>query len=221
MNPQDPTSFEHDPKAHVDNTLSVMQPGERIVCDIRRHPVGVISTYVTTGVLLIVIAIIVFGVVPAVTNDNTTATAIGAVALLFLLIIFGIYGYIFTKVYWANSWMVTSDSITQITQKSLMKRRSSQIGLDILEDVTAEQNGILARFLNYGTLHLETAGDNDKYNFDYCPNPNYYVREILAAREAVKAPLSRQETPPPVPPPAVPISELPQPQAYQPPPDQY
>src|SRR6202011_6093270 len=89
-----------------------------------------------------------------------------------------------TRIYWGNSWIVTSDSVTQVSQTSLFKRQSSQLSLIHLEDVTAEQNGVLAHMFNYGLLRVETAGERSKFTFTFCPNPNFYAREILAAREA-------------------------------------
>jgi hypothetical protein len=85
--------------------------------------------------------------------------------------------------YWGNSWVVTTDSITQVNQTGLFTRQSSQLSLANLEDVTAEQNGILAHAFNYGLLKAETAGEHSKFSFYYCPNPNLYAQQILHARE--------------------------------------
>lgn len=184
------STAEHDPKTKVGNKLKVAQPGERTICEIVRHPIGIVGLYVMSTLLLVFTAIMVFGVVPAAGNHNSVLDAVGLIVLLFLLILCSVYIFIFTKVYWGNTWTVTSDSVTQITQTSLMNRRSSQLGLEILEDVTVEQKGIFAHLFNYGQIRLETAGEYDKYVFAYCPNPNFYAREILAAHEALK--LSQQ-----------------------------
>jgi hypothetical protein len=81
--------------------------------------------------------------------------------------------------------VVTSDSLTQISQTSLFNRQSSQLALVNIEDVTAEQNGILAHMFNYGVIRVETAGERSKFVFTYCPNPNFYAQQILQAREAL------------------------------------
>lgn len=190
------STAEHDPKTKVDNKLRVAQPGERTICEIVRHPIGIVGVYGMSALLLVVVAVMVFGVLPAAGNHNSTLDGIGLIVLLFLMIIASAYIFIFTKVYWGNTWTVTSDSVTQITQTSLMNRRSSQLALEIIEDVTVEQQGILAHLFNYGKIRLETAGEYDKYVFAYCPNPNFYAREILAAHEALKLSRQYQHSPP-------------------------
>jgi hypothetical protein len=52
-----------------------------------------------------------------------------------------------------------------------------------LEDVTSEKNGILTHIFNYGVIKAETAGERSKFVFLYCPNPDFYAKQILATRE--------------------------------------
>lgn len=185
----------YDPKEHVGNTLSVMQPGEVKVCDIKRHPIGILAVYVMSGFIILVVAVVAFGVGPAVVGaqNRNAVMDVGAVVLLFLAALSAIYSFIASRVYWGNTWVVTSDSLTQVTQTSLFNRQSSQLSLGNLEDVTAEQNGILAHMFNYGLLKVETAGERSKFQFSFCPNPNFYAQRILAAREAFEQGRPTQE----------------------------
>jgi uncharacterized membrane protein YdbT with pleckstrin-like domain len=189
MNPQDPAHYnpQYDPTQKVGNELTVSRPGEKFICEVKRHPIGIVGIYIAISLILITIAIIAFGVVPSLTNESGNsglAAQIGAIVFLFILVFSAIFGFISHKVYWGNSWVVTSDSVTQIAQTSLFNRQSSQLALHNIEDVTAEQNGILAQMLNYGVIKAETAGKRAKFVFPYCPNPNYYAKCILEAREA-------------------------------------
>ena len=174
------------PNHHVDNSLSVLQPGETTICDIKRHPIGIVTIYVMSGFLLLLVAVLVFGVAPHLSSDSSGGPVmqIGTIILLLLAVICAAYSFITTKVYWGNSWVVTSDSLTQISQSSLFNRQSSQLSLGNIEDVSSEQNGVLTHIFNYGLLRVETAGERSKFQFIYCPNPNYYAQQILAAREA-------------------------------------
>lgn len=191
MNPQEPAppppppSF--NPSQHVGNELTAMQPGERKICEIRRHPFGIISIYAMIVFILTVIAVLAFAIGPALaasSGNKSQATAFGAVAFIFFVILSAIYGVIAHIVYWANRWIVTTDSITQITQTSLFNRESSQLAMHNIEDITVEQFGIVAQFFKFGALKAETAGEHSKFSFNYCPNPNYYAKQILDAREA-------------------------------------
>ncbi len=181
-----PTPYPTTTKHENPNPLSVMEPGEQVICEIKRHPIGIIGIYVISGALLLAIAILSFVVAPAVITSTSRSQIDTAGALIFVIVatVSFLFTFVANKVYWGNSWVVTSDSITQITQTSLFNKQSSQLSLGNLEDVTAEQDGILPHMFNYGRLRVETAGERSKFLFAFCPNPSYYAKQVLAAREA-------------------------------------
>jgi hypothetical protein len=207
MNPEEQAAHQpaYDPKQKVGAELTVQQEGERMICEIKRHPIGIIAIYIATGVILVAVALLVFAALPALTADSAGADSIkqiSAYGFALLLMVSAIYGLIATIVYWGNRWIVTSDSVTQITQTSLFHRESAQLSLAHIEDITAEQNGITTHIFNYGVLKAETAGHLEKFMFLYCPNPNYYATEILKAREAFEMHMHGTENRTPPPPPA-------------------
>lgn len=167
------------------NPMVVLSPGERVICQIKRHPIGMISQFVVAGLLIVVGAIAALFMSTHASNtyneQHLKAFIYGGLALLVIgtLLFLGVAN----SVYWKNQWVVTSDSITQILQVSLMAKQVSQLSLDDLEDVTVVQTGLLQTMLNYGTLRAETAGERSKFMFLYCPDPSHYARQILEARE--------------------------------------
>jgi hypothetical protein len=183
MNPQD--SYDPPVKSTVNNPLAVMQSGEQVICEIRRHPVGIIGMYVAVGFLLFIIGSIVFIAAPSLLTNYSNAQVMSIGVLVFVVAALIGAGFLFLagKVYWGNSWVVTTDSITQIKRISLFDKQSSQLSLGNLEDVTAEQNGMLAQMFHFGVISAETAGAQDRFVFPFCPNPTYYAQKILAARE--------------------------------------
>ena len=170
------------PRERISPDLTVMQPGEKTISVIKRHPIGIILIYIMSIIVLVIVALFVFWFLPNLTS-NSSINTLGKIALIFLILLSVISTFIYTIVYWGNSWILTTDSMTQVTQTSLFNRASSQLSLTDIEDVTAEQRGILQQLINYGQLRLETAGESEKYILNFCPNPNFYAREILAARE--------------------------------------
>ncbi len=167
------------------NPLAAMQPGEEFIIEIRRHPFGIISLYLLSFVGFAaacgIILLLSSRMAPGSVNGGLsplTLSLIGIVLLMMILIL-----GVSTMVYWQNRWIVTSDSVTQITQRGLFNRQTSQLSFGNLEDVTAEQEGLLSSIFNFGTLKVETAGEHSKFYFLYCPNPNFYARKILMARE--------------------------------------
>lgn len=185
MNPetyQQPEQQQQQPEPTVPKTrnpLEAMQPGEQTICEIKRHPIGIIGNYIVAGFLIIVALAGGVGVQMAV---SSMAAVAWGVALLLILVAF-VMLFVGTKVYWGNRWVVTSDSITQVTQTSLFDSQSSQLSMGNIEDVTVEQDGVLQHMYNYGLLRVETAGEHSKFVFPFCPNPKDYARKILNTRE--------------------------------------
>lgn len=166
------------------NPLSVMQPGEQVVCEIKRHPFGLFSMYISVGLgLLVLLVAAVLGphYIPDASAGLRAAFLLGFVVIAAISLLFV---YISTYVYQNNRWILTNDSITQVTQIGLFRKQSSQLSLANMEDVTAEKSGMMQAMLNFGGLRVETAGERSKFFFSFCPNPDFYARQILAAREA-------------------------------------
>ncbi len=166
--------------------MVVLQPGERVVFTLKRHPFGILSLYISGVVAVAIIAALAIFLLPNILSqygsDSQTNTLVYAglgVLVVILILVLGIA----TSVYWENQWVVTTDSITQISQNSLFGRQVSQLSMDNLEDVTVDQDGILPHMFNYGTLRVETAGERSKFQFPYCPDPNNYARQVLEIHE--------------------------------------
>lgn len=177
-----PTSVKQTKAAPL-HPMVVLQPGEEVVCTIERHPFGLLSQYMAATFGLLLAGTMVFLLAPKFAASSPTIETLlyfGFGVLVVALV--GALG-ISTRVYWQSHWVITSDSLTQVSQNSLFGTQVSQLSLENLEDVTVDQTGVLPHFFNYGTLRAETAGERSKFVFMYCPNPTDYARKIIDARE--------------------------------------
>lgn len=171
------------PPAKTYNPLEVMSPGEQTVMEIKRHPFGLIGVYLSAGLLMIGLLVgagLTPRFAPNLSNQDKTGIFVGALALIAIVLL---YLYIAVTIYRGNRWIVTSDSITQISQVGLFKKVTSQLSLANLEDVTFEQESFLQTMLGFGTLKVETAGERSKFSFAFCPNPADCARRIITAHE--------------------------------------
>ncbi|HSX34462.1 MAG TPA: PH domain-containing protein [Candidatus Saccharimonadales bacterium] len=186
-NQEDPHAYKQQferPKEKGMHSMVVLQPGELVVATIKRHPFGIVSLYAAALLGMAVTGIIAYLLVPDLTsqfNSDGAGLAVGVAASIIVLLIL-VLG-VATSVYWQNEWIVTTDSITQVTQNSLFGRQVSQLSMDNLEDVTVNQDGILPHMFGFGELKVESAGERSKFVFPYCPNPNKYARTILEIHE--------------------------------------
>lgn len=189
MNPQQPSSPGQTPTPAIHNPLEAMQKDEQVICEIKRHPIGLVGPYLMGGLsVLAIVGITIFGLpfIPDGTGQYSLKFWSTIIALLLVALAL-LYTYVATRIYSANRWIVTSDSVTQVNQVGLFGNQSSQLPLSSLEDITVNQYGILAHTFNYGTLVAQTAGEHSKFSFSYCPDPNKYAQLILNTRENMKS----------------------------------
>ncbi len=93
--------------------------------------------------------------------------------------------------YYLDTWIVTTKRIIDIDQEGYFKRSVGSFPIIRIQDVSFRQDGVMASLLDYGTLHVETAGSNtDAFRIENIPNPRG-LRDLINA-ELDKA-LARME----------------------------
>src|SRR5580700_6291852 len=95
-----------DPNLH---RMVVLQPGEKVVCIINRHPVGIILEYIGVTLVIMLAGLLALLTVPANATplvETVFFTGLGILVLV-LIIVVGVA----TKVYWQNHWIITTDSL--------------------------------------------------------------------------------------------------------------
>jgi len=121
-----------------------------------------------------------------------------------MLIFLGIY-YLFIWLFILNNfvdyfldvWIVTNERIIDIEQRQLFSRVISEQELSKIQDVTAEINGVIPTFLNYGDVYVQTAAEKGRFIFRQVPNPLEIKRKITTLCEFVKKSVAQTPVPPP------------------------
>lgn len=165
--------------------MPAARPEEQVICVIKRHPIGMFGIYVAVGFLLLLLAVVAFLVAPSIFTSvgRGQVITIGVIVFVAAAAIGTGFLLIAGKVYWGNTWTLTNESIIQVRRISLFDKQTSELSLANLEDITAEQDGLLAQMFHFGVISAETAAATDKFTFLYCPNPTYYTQKVLEARE--------------------------------------
>jgi signal transduction histidine kinase len=91
---------------------------------------------------------------------------------------------IVTNIYRHNSLIITDKETIQVLQRGVFQVKVSHLSHADIEDITAEQNGLMPTLFNFGTLHIETSGELKNFAFTYCPDPTRYARIVLDARQS-------------------------------------
>ena len=159
---------------------------ETKIADVRRHPIGLFFIYLQVLVGLGLSFIIIFAFLPDLLQVFNISASLGGGIASFFAVLTSFLGVIFlilaTRIYHASQLIITTDNVTQILQVGLFHRKVSEVSMGNVEDVTAHQKGIFQTVFNYGRVHIETAGEQNNYDFIYCPNPNAYAKAIQDAR---------------------------------------
>lgn len=163
---------------------------ERAVCVVQKHRFGLLLIYFFG--ILVSLAILYASVFLSLwieNNGDDRFTRNGDASLYILiagalmtavtLLVCLVYAYIFGN----NVMLVTSDKLAQVIQRSPFNRKISQLNISDVQDVTVTQVGIFARLLNFGTLVIETAGEQENYTFTFASTPHECSKEIMTARE--------------------------------------
>lgn len=126
--------------------------------------------------------------------DPTTVTgaAITLGVSAYLLIVWLLFFQDWVDFY-LDSMILTNERVVRIEQRGIFNRVVSQLTLDRIQDVTTETKGILPTFLGFGTLTIETAGEQENFVFDSMPNVAAVQAQLLQyAKAAPRMGVERQ-----------------------------
>lgn len=170
-----------------------LDPGETIVLEVRRHWfVFVLRTFFI--LLLAVIPLVLYGVivqiapqsVAAFFNDNFfVALFLYSVWVLFLWMTL----FIQWTDYYLDVWYITEKRIIDVEQKGIFHREVSNLRFDKVQDISIKVRGIIATFMKFGDLHVQTAAENSRgFVMKNAARPDEVRRVIFSShnREAEK-----------------------------------
>lgn len=80
--------------------------------------------------------------------------------------------------YYLDFWVITNDRLLDIEQGGIFARTVSEMDLYKIQDATSEVKGILATIFGYGTIHIQTAGEEKRFELKQIPNP-HELRKII------------------------------------------
>ena len=173
-----------------DLRLIELDAEEKIVCEIRKHKVGLILTILTGGLIALVV-LIASGAASVYLSERSELAGQSASLVALLVFLIGIIvavlvlgmTYVGTYIYQHNVMLVTTDKIAQVLYRTIFDRKISQLSINDVQDVTILQKGMFARLFDYGTITIETAGEQENYTFTYAPHPYACSKDIISARE--------------------------------------
>jgi len=164
--------------------MITLLPDEKIVFEGRRHWLPITVTGIFYGIAGIIPILFPFmaslleetsraAVTPLITHDLYWFFV---AAWLFFL-------WMFFFIPWTNYYLdvliITNKRVIDIEQKDLFSRDFAEIRIENIEDIRVDVIGILPSLLNFGVLHLQSAGESREFIIKYIPDP-HAVRELIS-----------------------------------------
>jgi hypothetical protein len=161
---------------------------EKLVYEIRKHWFGLFLVYAAGSfVIAVLLAVALAAAVAQGEMDIGFDIASLRWAVVSLTLLLAILAAIITAIsaylYRTNVILVTTDKLAQLLNPSLFNRKISQLSIGDVQDATVVQRGILPHLFHYGTIVLETAGEQNNYDFTYAPDPYEAAKAIVNSHE--------------------------------------
>lgn len=166
-----------------------LDPGEKILIEVRKHW----FVFFSYGFFLFIAALapLVLFEIFAYTFDfnipvegNLDALA-GFAYSLWLLAIWISFFVQWTN-YYLDVWYITQKRIIDVEQKRVFHREVSSIRFDKIQDITVEVKGLLATFLNFGHVAVQTASeDSQDFTMKCAADPERIRKTVFAQHNLV------------------------------------
>lgn len=159
---------------------------EEPVLVFRQHPVLFLK-----GALLFVILALLPAIFPFVAPEMITViNDTPALATLSLLIIalyeltVLILGFTHFFNWYFDIWVITQERIIDVDQEGVFSKKIGELEMFRVQDVVAEQKGVLATLFHFGKIKVETAGAKEDFSFEGISQPYDMAKQILEMAEA-------------------------------------
>jgi len=162
------------------------EPDEEVIMVLRRHAVAIGKKLAEFAVGAI-IPLVGYFVIRNYTDWLDSGTGLLYIFTVLLVGLFYLFILLFIYHAWVDyyldTWIITSERVVAMEQKGLFNRVVSELRLNRIQDVSSEVKGLLPTFFKYGTVHVQTASENDKFMFSEVPHPEIAARRILELHE--------------------------------------
>ncbi|MDD3498354.1 MAG: PH domain-containing protein [Candidatus Moranbacteria bacterium] len=142
---------------------------EKIIKIVRRHWFNIFQQYLIIFAMVFLL-ILSIQILPGILSIPTNSPEFWFVESFFAIIIW-IYIFILWIDFYFDVWIITDNRIVNIEQKALFMRHISELDFSKIQDVSTEVDGLIPTVLNYGDVHIQTAGTRGRFLFHKVPDP--------------------------------------------------
>ncbi|MDP3989117.1 MAG: PH domain-containing protein [bacterium] len=160
--------------------MITLLPNEHHLFTFRKHPIVLLPAILA----LIFLALAPLGIAMYLTpNINISIEGDVSQLLTFLYVswltlLWLAFSVVFVD-YWLDMWVVTNKRLLDFEQLGLFNREAAVMRIEHIQDVLVETKGVLATFLHYGDIHVQTAGTNKEFVLHNMSTPIRIKNKLL------------------------------------------
>lgn len=169
-----------------------LEPGEHVVKQARKHWflfLGELLPFVFLAIIPFVLPSFLRLAPPLVAYAlllNVQTPLIRSALGIWLLVSWTGAWSAFTR-YFLNVWVLTNQRIVEIKQRSYFNRRVSSVLLNRVQDVTTDVEGVLPSLIGFGTIKVQSAGEESEFHMSGIPLPEQ-MRDLILKYVSTKPP---------------------------------
>lgn len=80
--------------------------------------------------------------------------------------------------YYLDVWVITNHRIIEVTQRGFFNHEVSEIHLNRIQDMMFRAKGIFSTFLDFGDLHVQTAGAVERVILHNVAHPRKFLEQM-------------------------------------------
>jgi len=167
-----------------------LDPGESVILEVRKHWI-VFVAYGFSMAIAAIAPIVAYNALlyfipyrfEVVGNTSSLAMFAYCIWLLFLWMGF----FVQWTVFYLDVWYVTEKRIIDVEQQGLFHREISSLRFDKIQDITINVRGLIATFLNFGDVKVQTAAeDSGSFTMTVASKPEQ-IRKVVFAYHNIAA----------------------------------
>lgn len=165
--------------------MITLEPNEKLIGRIQKHWF-LFAVQCAVYALLAFAPLIALQYFPWTGSFPGNHTTLGAFLWSVWLLVLWIGLFISWTNYYLDILIITTKRLIYINQIGLFSRRVSISRLDRIQDATGEIHGLIPTLLDYGSVTIQTAAEEQAFVIHDVPNPAHIKSMILLAQEEAK-----------------------------------
>ena len=185
----------------------ILQDGEKKLLELHKHWFRCFSRLWYFPVIAVLPAAALY-VIPALGYGWPLPDVEGVVPLVIYfyalwILLLWVLGFIVWTDYYLDAWIITPERVIDINQKGVFHREVSSVRFERIQDVMTDVEGVFPTLMDYGTLRIQSAGEEQMIRMEGVRNPyknkqfiTDQLKKVMEEPEAVRVSPRRSDEDP-------------------------